>query len=426
MDKLFHFQAGSNNIKIKGQPGLQYYSDAEVEQKPYANKEVIVKKENPEGGVFKLDFGYATDENSDNENFSLKATSKMNNGKLSKFKNLSTQKHDGDNDLNQDEDLNNELSTQLTEPSKLKIKKSNSILENARKEVASVLQKNHLVKQHDLKSHIQMQERLIDSDAEAKNVAAKNEIIDSLKNHRYRHLIFSNYIAESSFKKHLTLVYRGLVYSTRCLKGPSEKYIESKKVNMKRPQYSKGKTLLLDLDETLIHTCSLKENPDQILKFKNEIGETQNIGLRIRPFCYEFLQKMTQFWDIFIFTASSSTYAEAIINFIDPTRKYISGILNRSNCMETKNGFFIKDLRIVSGSDLRYTILVDNLSHSFGFQIDNGVPILEWHNDKKDTELKYLMNYLIQAAQSNDVREFNRKNLKLSELVCLQPEELGI
>ncbi|KAL4434562.1 hypothetical protein ABPG74_007346 [Tetrahymena malaccensis] len=135
---------------------------------------------------------------------------------------------------------------------------------------------------------------------------------------------------------------------------------------------------------------------------------------------------MSQFWDIYIFTASSSTYAEAIINFIDPSRKYINGILNRSNCMETKNGFFIKDLRIVSGSDLRYTILVDNLSHSFGFQIDNGVPILEWHNDKKDTELKHLMNYLVQAAQSDDVREFNRQNLKLSELVKLTPEELGI
>lgn len=122
---------------------------------------------------------------------------------------------------------------------------------------------------------------------------------------------------------------------------------------------------------------------------------------------------MTQFWDIYIFTASSSAYAEAIINFIDPHRKYISGILNRTNCMETKNGFYIKDLRIISDSDLKYTILVDNLAHSFGFQPDNGIPILEWHSDKQDGELKYLMNYLIQAAQSPDVREFNKQNLKL-------------
>lgn len=34
--------------------------------------------------------------------------------------------------------------------------------------------------------------------------------------------------------------------------------------------------------------------------------------------------------------------------------------------METKNGFFIKDLRILKDVDLKKTILVDNLSHSFG------------------------------------------------------------
>ncbi len=63
--------------------------------------------------------------------------------------------------------------------------------------------------------------------------------------------------------------------------------------------------------------------------------------------------------------------------------------------METRNGFFIKDLRIVKDADLKNTILVDNLSHSFGFQIDNGIPILEWYNDKNDSELKYLMSYLV-------------------------------
>ena len=52
--------------------------------------------------------------------------------------------------------------------------------------------------------------------------------------------------------------------------------------------------------------------------------------------------------------------------------------------METKNGFFIKDLRIIKNRELKNMILVDNLSHSFGFQLDNGIPILEWHNDPKD------------------------------------------
>lgn len=138
----------------------------------------------------------------------------------------------------------------------------------------------------------------------------------------------------------------------------------------------------------------------------------------------EFLQKLTQFWDIYIFTASSANYASAIINFLDPEAKYINGILNRNNCMETKNGFFIKDLRIVKNKNLKNIIIVDNLAHSFGFQIENGVPILEFHNDKTDQELKHLSQYLIEAAQVDDVREFNKQKLKLIELADMKLEDL--
>lgn len=72
------------------------------------------------------------------------------------------------------------------------------------------------------------------------------------------------------------------------------------------------------------------------------------------------------------------------MDYIDSDSKYILGILTRLNCMETKNGFFIKDLRIIKDKKLKDMIIVDNLTHSFGFQMDNGVPIIEWHNDQKD------------------------------------------
>lgn len=94
--------------------------------------------------------------------------------------------------------------------------------------------------------------------------------------------------------------------------------------------------------------------------------------------------------------------------------------------METKIGFFIKDLRIIKNRELKDIILVDNLAHSFGFQIDNGVPILEFHNNKKDAELKFLADYLIEAADFNDVREFNRKKMRLNELADMKAEDLEI
>ena len=99
---------------------------------------------------------------------------------------------------------------------------------------------------------------------------------------------------------------------------------------------------------------------------------------------------MSQKYEIIIFTASTQYYADAIINHIDPENKYISYVLTRKHCMQTKNGFFIKDLRIIKNRDLKDMVIVDNLLHSFGLQIDNGIPILEFTGNKKDEELRYL------------------------------------
>lgn len=140
----------------------------------------------------------------------------------------------------------------------------------------------------------------------------------------------------------------------------------------------------------------------------------------------EFLEKISCLYEIYIFTASTYDYATEIINFIDYDRKYISGILVRENCMETKIGFLIKDLRIVKNRPLKDMIIVDNLAHSFGFQIDNGIPILEFHNDKNDRELKHLCTYLIEACSYDDVREFNKKKLKLNELADLKLEDIEL
>ena len=46
---------------------------------------------------------------------------------------------------------------------------------------------------------------------------------------------------------------------------------------------------------------------------------------------------MSEFFEIYIFTASSFNYAVAITKLLDPKEKYISGILSRENCMTYEN-----------------------------------------------------------------------------------------
>ncbi|CAK63899.1 unnamed protein product (macronuclear) [Paramecium tetraurelia] len=245
------------------------------------------------------------------------------------------------------------------------------------------------------------------SDAESKP-QKQHEV--SIKNHTFRHLIFGESVSETSFQKHLLLTQRGLIYATKCLKGPSDQFIKLRQVEVPKEE-NKSKILLLDLDETLIHSCNSKEQA--------QVNINQ-ISFNVRPYTNYFINKLSQIYSIFIFTASSSSYASAIVDYLDPDQTKIIGIFSRNHCMETKNGFFIKDLRTLKDIDLSSTLIVDNLAHSFGLQIDNGIPILEWKSDEKDQELKYLTEYLIKASQVEDVRQFNRENLRLRELINYQ------
>lgn len=85
---------------------------------------------------------------------------------------------------------------------------------------------------------------------------------------------------------------------------------------------------------------------------------------------------MSQYYNIYVFTAGTLDYAEPIISYLNQKKKTILGLLHRKNCMETQNGFFIKDLRIIQNKELKDIIMVDNLVHSFGLQVTNGIPIL--------------------------------------------------
>ena len=68
---------------------------------------------------------------------------------------------------------------------------------------------------------------------------------------------------------------------------------------------------------------------------------------------------------------------------------------------------YLKDLRILKDRDLKDLILVDNAAYSFGLQIDNGIPIIPFYENKKDRELKevadFILDYLNDAYDVRDV-----------------------
>lgn len=88
------------------------------------------------------------------------------------------------------------------------------------------------------------------------------------------------------------------------------------------------------------------------------------------------MDEISKYYEIYIFTASYNEYARAIMNFLNKNKQTITGYLSRENCLQTSLGLYIKDLVRVANREAHQMLIVDNLVHSFGEQIDNGIPIL--------------------------------------------------
>ena len=83
--------------------------------------------------------------------------------------------------------------------------------------------------------------------------------------------------------------------------------------------------------------------------------------------------------------------------------------------MVTEQGIFIKDLRIFGDRQLENIILVDNALYSFAYQIENGVPIIPFYDNKQDKELLSLKIYLQGLSFAKDFREINKKTFKFRQ-----------
>lgn len=145
------------------------------------------------------------------------------------------------------------------------------------------------------------------------------------------------------------------------------------------------KCLVLDLDETLIHSqFNQVAKPDFEVPIQFEDGHVKPIFVCKRPGVDEFLEFCGRHFEVVIFTASLASYADPVIDFLDKT-KTIKYRLYRDSCVFAE-GLYLKDLSRL-GRPLDQTILVDNAATSYLLQPENGVAVKSWFSDLDDTEL---------------------------------------
>ncbi len=162
-------------------------------------------------------------------------------------------------------------------------------------------------------------------------------------------------------------------------------------------------TLVLDLDETLVHCDSDPTKINHEFEFPVLFnGVSHNIFGNIRPHCISFLQKCSQKFEIVLFTASQKIYADHLASLIDPSQSWFKYRLFREACTFV-GGNYIKDLDNL-GRDLAKTIIVDNSPQAFGYHLNNGIPIKSWYDDSTDEELMLVYEFLETLHDVDDVR----------------------
>ncbi|EEH38015.2 plasma membrane phosphatase required for sodium stress response [Paracoccidioides lutzii Pb01] len=163
------------------------------------------------------------------------------------------------------------------------------------------------------------------------------------------------------------------------------------------PHLQSRKCLVLDLDETLVHSSfKVLEKADFTIPVEIE-GQYHNIYVIKRPGVDQFMKRVGELYEVVVFTASVSKYGDPLLDQLD-IHKVVHHRLFRDSCYNHQ-GNYVKDLSQV-GRDLRDTIIIDNSPTSYIFHPQHAIPISSWFSDAHDNELLDLIPVLEDLAGS--------------------------
>lgn len=177
------------------------------------------------------------------------------------------------------------------------------------------------------------------------------------------------------------------------------------------------KTMVLDLDETLIHS-----HHDGIIRPMVKPGTPADFVLRVvidrhpvrffvhkRPHVDYFLSVIQEWFDLVVFTASMEIYGAAVADRLERGQGFLPRRYFRQHCTVDYAGYS-KDLASIS-PDLASIFILDNSPGAYRQYPDNAIPIKSWFCDPTDTALLALLPFLDALRFTNDVRSVLSRNV---------------
>jgi Dullard-like phosphatase family protein len=128
---------------------------------------------------------------------------------------------------------------------------------------------------------------------------------------------------------------------------PHSSVIQHGKICLPPPIFHHKRTLVLDLDETLVH-CTVEPTCKSDFTFPVNYNSTDyEVYVRKRPYVDYFLESVSKEFEVIVFTASQQVYADRLLDYLDPNKKYFASRLFREACLDVY-GNFIKDLSVLN------------------------------------------------------------------------------
>lgn len=155
------------------------------------------------------------------------------------------------------------------------------------------------------------------------------------------------------------------------------------------------KCLILDLDETLVHSSfRYIRRADFVIPVQID-SQFHNVYVVKRPGVDEFMKRVGELYEVVVFTASVSKYGDPLLDQLD-IHNVVHHRLFRESCYN-HHGNLVKNLDIL-GRPLQDVIIIDNSPTSYIFHPQHAVPVSSWFSDAHDNELLDMIPFLEDLA----------------------------
>lgn len=195
-------------------------------------------------------------------------------------------------------------------------------------------------------------------------------------------------------------------------------------ISKRRLLMVRRKTLVLDMDETLISSVILyrvksllSAGPKVNRRYQKKLKTVQStpydysfhiptseasVYVYKRPYVDLFLDRVSQWYNLVVFTAASELYASQVLDFLDAGRNILKRRLFRQHCIQIC-GVRAKFVSLAR-SDMTSVLLLDDCPIENSFNIGNAVNIKKFRAGSQDNELLCMLPFLDALRFTKDVR----------------------